>query len=244
MQQSENLNRAMETETIQKNEVCLKSLMSKGNKLFIGVVLLIFIIFLQSTALNAQEMLLINASVGRTGERDMNMYGYGDFKSKNTTCIDLGLGYYYGGDAFGLGLVGGLGIKSFELADLYDQTQGAEHKGNWELSIGPALYLGAPININEGGGSFVGLVLSAQPSYTVGKLFSAEDDVIVGSLGVKLSADLRLWYLTFGVCYNPCNVKLYKDNTNTNLFGAYNGKIIYAKPALEFRVGVIIGGNL
>ena len=254
-----NFSGAMEAETIQKNAVIPKNLRSRNEmKEYLVLTTTIFIIFFQSTALNAQ-MSAISASIGYSGKRGMNMNGYGDLKSNNTICADIGFGHYWGQNVCGFGLSGGIGIKSFELSNLSDLTQGSLRKANWELSIGPALYIGAPPIIEESlrrkqlrrfgniddedfrNGSIVGLVLSAQPSYNFAKLLSAENSVVVGSWGVKLAADIRIWYFTLGVCYNPFNVKLYKNNTNTNYFGSYNGKIINVRPALEFRIGALIG---
>ena len=102
------------------------------------------------------------------------------------------------------------------------------------MSVGPALYLGRPS---------VGLLLSAQPSYWFGgKLFTSENSMVVGgSWGVKLTADLKIWYLSFGVCYNPFDLRLYKPNTDVTGFVSRNdAKFIYIKPAVEFRVGIML----
>ncbi|MCL2597015.1 MAG: hypothetical protein FWD66_05025 [Paludibacter sp.] len=207
--------------------------MRKSYLFFIQTFFVLGALLSQSTSLKAQ----FYVSVGRSGEREMYMQGYDAFKSKNTICVDVGASYIeLAGDPYsfvGYGFTGGLGIKSFELSTLSEAMQGATRKMNWELSVGPAAWVGSPV-------ADIGLLLSAQPCYTIAKLLSAEDDVIVGSLGIKLTAEIKIKFFSFGVCYNPADVKLYKNNTNTNYFGAYNGKIIYARPALEFRVGVII----
>ena len=201
----------------------------------------LMIISFQSTALNAQkEGAFLNASIGYGGERDMNIPGCGTFKSNNTISFDFGGGGYYSV----LGFAAGIGIKSMEFTSASSIMNGASRKGSFELSIGPALCFGTfppfPGQYNDNWTLF-GLMLSAQPSYCIAALMSPEDDFIVGSWGVKLTADLRIWYLTFGVSYNPFDLKLYKSNTNTNLFSPGNQKLIYAKPALEFRVGIIFG---
>ena len=62
-----------------------------------------------------------------------------------------------------------------------------------------------------------------------------------GSWGVKLSADLKIWCFSLGMCYNPFDLRIYKPNTNvTGFVSQNNSKFIYIKPAIEFRVGIML----
>ena len=218
------------------------------NVFFVFSRFLLFVLVLFSVNIfksNAQQYIL-SASIGYGSEREMYTSEKEHFKSKNTICLDLGVGYCYDEDYI-LGIAGGIGFKSFDFAGtskLYEDM--SSRRGKFEVSLGPALYFGGVRDFfhEYHDESPLGLILSAQPSFWVGKLLSSENEVIVGSWGVKLSADLRISYFTMGICYNPFDLKMYKPNTNTNIFSpVYNSKYVYLKPTLEFRIGVILAGD-
>ena len=83
-----------------------------------------------------------------------------------------------------------------------------------------------------------GLSLSAQPSVWWGGI--GDDDVHL-SFGVKFTADVRIAYFTFGICYNPWDLKMSAPNTATYV-GETNSQYFLVKPALEVRFGVNVWG--
>ena len=212
-------------------------------KKYVLQIIVVFIVFLHSTELKAwyDDLTILNLSVGRTFERDISFgyHGTGSqiFKSDNTLCIDIGGGIIFSDERWkplGGGIIGELGLKSINMASAsYLLEEGKTRQTKFELSIGPAAYIGNPS---------VGLLISVQPSHWFGgKLFTSENSMVVwGSWGIKLRAELKLWYLTFGACYNPFDLRIYKPDTNTGLFSSSNAKFIYIKPAVEFRVGIML----